>query len=189
MENVLYPANILVKETHREDGQYPKLKITDINGKVFSISDKHQALWPIFEGAIGKTVMVAWKTPPPNAQWKAFIEKAQVMITAANMQQPVQPVPAQPVQAKTTAPVTAVAQNVATYSRESSIECQVAFKGIVELIDAGKIPIDSKLGMRAQAWALLAFDVVLPKTTIEMIDSRIEATKEAAKPKVKAEPK
>lgn len=187
MENALYPGQIIVKTAVvDESGQFgAKLKITDSTDKPYSINEKHKALWPIFQNNIGKTVILNWA----NFQGKTYIDKAQVMITAANMQQPVQPVPAQPVQTKTTAPAPIAPQNVATYSRESSIECQVAFKGIVELIDAGKIPIDSKLGMRAQAWALLAFDAVLPKATIELIDTRIADAKEAAKPKAKAEPK
>jgi len=181
MDNAIYPAQITVKETKRGDGQYPKLTVTTADGKDFNINDKHKDLWPVFENAVGKTVILIWKHPPEGVTWKSYIEKAQVMITAANVQQLQQPIQ-QPVQSasKPVAPVAAPIPQ--TNNRDDLISAQVAYKGVVELIDAGKISIDTKLGMRAQAWALLAFDAVLPKATIEFIDSRIEATKET-KPK------
>ena len=47
-----------------------------------------------------------------------------------------------------------VKQPEAPMSRENSIESQVAFKGFVELITAGKVELDSMEGNAIRAWGL-----------------------------------
>ena len=182
MDNAIYPAQITVEETKRGDGQYPKLIVTTADGKTFSISDKHQALWPTFEGAIGKTVILIWKHPPEGATWKAFIEKAQVMITAANVQQLQQPVP-QPVQSasKPVIPVAAPIPQVKEEPRysglttaewkekdkieRSSIEAQCAFKGLVELDVAGKLDLMTHVAITQWAAGKLGINFEATKET------------------------
>ncbi len=195
----IYPTQIIVKTASRETGQYgPKLKLTDVNGKPFSISEKHKDLWPIFENNTGKTITLTWNIPPAGVTWKAFISKAEVAATQpaqtappastppVRPQQAVKPLVTPPVAEQTYNGLTKAEWAAKEKATRESIEVQNTFTGTVALINAGKLPVDgenSRLFMLAQAWAVQCFDAALDPKTVELIETRIKSLKEAAKPK------
>jgi hypothetical protein len=131
MANALYPEQIVVK-TAVVDGTGtfgPRLKITDINDKPYSISVKHQDLWPVFQNNIGKPVSLKWSIPVPGQTWKAFVSEASVITTPQPSAQPAPQNP-QPISSPVTPPVVS---NPQPASREASIEMQVALKCLTEL--------------------------------------------------------
>jgi hypothetical protein len=182
----IYPNQIIVKSVSRDTtGQYgTKLKIFDANNMPFSISEKHQDLWPIFEGNIGKAVNLTWSIPAQGQNWKAFISKAEV---ATNQAPITATVPTLPVQAsKPTACTVESTYNTkaewaAKDKRErDSIEGQCAFKGAVELISTGKLPVDGRIGLLTEAYAISRLEDSLGETMVDRVNLML---KEAAKPK------
>jgi len=137
MDNALYPGQIVVKSAVVDDGgDYgAKLKVVDTAGKPYTVNEKHKALWPVFQDNIGKTIILNWNT----WQGRTYIEKAQVMITAADVQKPVAPIAPQPIQqpvqsfSKPVPPIVAPIPQTPIRSTNESIEMQVALKALTEL--------------------------------------------------------
>ncbi len=176
----IYPSQIIVKTATRETGQYGlKLKLTDMNGKPFSISEKHKDLWPIFENNIGKTITLTWNIPPAGVTWKAFISKAEAQTVAADPPPPIPSATTPPVQPQQPlkAPIPP------TVDRDTLISAQVAFKGAIELISNKALPLDSHIGLKAQAWMIEKLDADLSVASKALIEQKLASMKEAAKPK------
>ncbi len=181
MDSPIYPTQIIVKSAIRDtSGDYgPRLKIIDSEGKPYSVNEKHKALWPVFENNIGKAVLLQWNT----FQGKTYIDGAQVLITAPSQQAtPATPAPTMTMRTPQAIwPV--VTPTVPVFSREGSIEAQVAFKGAVELISNKCMAMDSVIGLKAQAWMIEKLDAAISDASQALIRQKIESMKEAVKPK------
>ncbi len=93
--------------------------------------------------------------------------------------QPQPKIPPQPLQSNPSPPARSASTN-------ESIESQVAFKGVVELINTGKLPIDGRAGLLAQAYAISRLQDALPDAMVEFVNKTLVTKGEA---KLKAEKK
>ncbi len=170
MESFIYPSQIVVKSTTRDTtGDYgPKLKIIADDDKPYSVNKKHEALWPVFENSIGKTVLLNWG----EFQGKHYIDGAQVQITAP-------PAPTMPVQPKEP-PKVSVTPTPVIISRNLGYAMSYA----KDLVMNMQLPINLMFGcaevMRIYMDGELKVDTAPYR---DWINKQDEKAKETAKPK------